>query len=398
MKRIAFLTRHFTGATFPLAKEFLRKGYAVDYYIICEGTVDIDEAASVPPLRVSGRWDVININEWPELYKYFNSEYFRFYYYRRPRPYKRVPVIKNIVAARTLLRDKFFCNYLDKKQYECINLVGTNRSDDYVNYLKYLRTPIIISLHEVIPNLLKKANLQPSSFLKAVFSSFCEIVVHSKNSYEDIQLYKELNIRKLHMINFGKFDSFSSLRTDNAIIDNLPPEYILFYGRIVPYKGLDTLYNAVANHREFFNNHKIVVAGSGTVDCLSVVKDDDSFITINRFITNEELASLIAHSLFVVCPYRGISQSGIPQTTFVFNKPIVSSNLDAFKEVMIDGVDGLMFKAEDYDDLAAKMREMIMSYQVYENNLNEFEQNHPQYAWNNIAEEYITVIDSINNK
>ena len=316
-------------------------------------------------------------------------------YYRRPRPYKRVPVFRSIVAFYLAIYDRLFCRHVNREQYDFINLVGTNGTEEYNNFLRFVKAPIIVSFHEVVSHSMDKNNVKTPKWMSRLFSSNnVKVVVHSQNTFEAInKYYKELSLEKVHVIHFGLFETYKCVKPDNEILTQLPKKYLLFFGSILPYKGLDVLYEAVIKHREWFKYYKVVVAGRGHVDCIESIKKDDAFVCINRYITNGELVSLIVNSLFVVCPYREISQSGIPQTAFVFNKPIVASNLNAFKEVMTDGQNCLLFDSGNSDELAVKMRQMIDNYDYFKNNIRDFEENNPQFSWQHITEQYESLID-----
>lgn len=394
MKRIAIVASSFSGATLPLARHLLNDGFSVDYYIISGRIVELIEGISFKSFIAKKFLGEVDKEYCVGLYSYLDSPRFHLYYHKRPRPFKKIPLIRGIVAFYLSLYDRLFCKIINQQDYCLINLIGTFRSDMYGNYIKYIYNKKIVSLHEVIPNLLNKQSIITPKWFNQLFSSNCDIIVHSNNTYEDIKCYKGLNPKNVHLIHFGLFESFKTITPDRTILKNLPKKYILFFGKILPYKGLDLLYSAVKWNKDLFKDIKFVVAGSGFVDCVDMIKQDQSFVCINRRVTNEELVALIQYSLFVVCPYRGISQSGIPQTAFVFNKPIVASDLSAFKEVMTDRQNCLLFMSENSEDLAKKMNQMIGDYDKFVNRVKRFEENNPDFSWDSIAKQYEALIDS----
>lgn len=54
-------------------------------------------------------------------------------------------------------------------------------------------------------------------------------------------------------------------------------DYVLFYGFIVNYKGLDVLLKAAHVLMDRGFTRKIVVAGGGNVDCLATIKEREKF-------------------------------------------------------------------------------------------------------------------------
>ena len=129
-------------------------------------------------------------------------------------------------------------------------------------------------------------------------------------------------------------------------------DYVLFYGYIVDYKGLDILYEASRLLKLGELRKKIVVAGFGKADCLDVISRDENFILINRFLNNHEITNLIRRCHVVVCPYRSSSQTGITQTVFNFRKPIVATRVPAFTSTIENRKTGLLVDIEDAEQLA----------------------------------------------
>ena len=62
----------------------------------------------------------------------------------------------------------------------------------------------------------------------------------------------------------------------------------------------------------------------------------------------------------VVCPYLSSSQTGITQTVFNFDKPIVATKVPAFTTTIEDGKTGLLVDVNDVDTFADAI---IRSYQ-----------------------------------
>jgi glycosyltransferase involved in cell wall biosynthesis len=75
---------------------------------------------------------------------------------------------------------------------------------------------------------------------------------------------------------------------------------------------------------------------------------------INKYLSLEEIATLIDKSAFIVCPYRDATQSGVLSTTFAFGKTAIVSNVGSFSEYIKDGINGLISEPET-TDLANKI-------------------------------------------
>jgi glycosyltransferase involved in cell wall biosynthesis len=130
-------------------------------------------------------------------------------------------------------------------------------------------------------------------------------------------------------------------------IETSEPFY-LFFGRIEKYKGVEKLirvYNAENNK----NIPRLVIAGKGNMQKheASLANDNDNIILINRFIKNEEMNWLIKNCICVVLPYLEASQSGILPIAYSFGKPVITSNIEGLRELVIKGKTGFVFDTED---------------------------------------------------
>lgn len=78
-----------------------------------------------------------------------------------------------------------------------------------------------------------------------------------------------------------------------------------------------------------------------------------------RSIDNNEIPNLFAHNTYVVYPYKAMSQSGALKVAYAYNKPVIVSDLPAFKEEVKEGVNGYFFKSEEIESLKSVMRNCL---------------------------------------
>jgi D-inositol-3-phosphate glycosyltransferase len=142
----------------------------------------------------------------------------------------------------------------------------------------------------------------------------------------------------------------------------LPDERILlFFGYIRPYKGLDVLLDAMPEiHRrtgarlivagEFYNNEDEL---RGKVKALGLDQGEAPVVRFfSQYIPNEKVHLYFSAADALVQPYRRATPSGVAQTAFFFGKPMVTTNLGVFAEVVPDGVAGVLVPPEDPAGLA----------------------------------------------
>ena len=135
--------------------------------------------------------------------------------------------------------------------------------------------------------------------------------------------------------------------------------YLLFIGRIRRYKGIDTLLEAY-RLLDVADAAPLVIAGDGEfsdrerrlVDALS----DRELVVVNRWLSAEEIAALVASARFVVLPYTSATQSGVIPLASAFGVPAIASAAGGLAEQVVDGVTGMLFEVGDGDALAAVLR------------------------------------------
>lgn len=124
----------------------------------------------------------------------------------------------------------------------------------------------------------------------------------------------------------------------------------LFFGFILPYKGLDILLNSVRRIAQGTIKFKVIIAGrcddwNGEYQGLI---DDESFIEKQiRYIANDEIPLFFARADYLILPYRDTTQSGPLMIAYNYNVPVIVSDAEGFKEFFEEGVAGYHFNMTD---------------------------------------------------
>jgi glycosyltransferase involved in cell wall biosynthesis len=160
------------------------------------------------------------------------------------------------------------------------------------------------------------------------------------------------------------FDHFGAPvpRTEAAARLGLDPgsEYVLFFGLVRPYKGLDMLIDAWATlkKRGKTANRRLLVAGEfyddvekyrSQIAALGLEKD---VVIHPRFVGDDEIPLWFSLSDVLVLPYRSATQSGVTQIAFHFDVPMIVTDVGGLGEIVRDGVTGFVC-APDVASLAA---------------------------------------------
>lgn len=135
--------------------------------------------------------------------------------------------------------------------------------------------------------------------------------------------------------------------------------YVLFFGRVELYKGVDLAYKAFAEHKQL-SGYKLVIAGSGNLYFPQSNPKPENIIVINRYINDEEVAWLYNHAAITLYPYISATQSGVLSLSCYFGKPIVASNVPFFQTVCRNNI-GVNFIAGDIEDMVSKICDVLAS-------------------------------------
>ena len=98
------------------------------------------------------------------------------------------------------------------------------------------------------------------------------------------------------------------------------------------------------------------------------------------------IPDLFSSSHYLLQPYTFVSQSGPLRMAYGYNLPVITSDLEGFKEYVIDGVTGRVCKAGDVESLAKVMQEVIDNHPEMYNTLRS---KQAEYIKENISQEVI---------
>jgi glycosyltransferase involved in cell wall biosynthesis len=145
---------------------------------------------------------------------------------------------------------------------------------------------------------------------------------------------------------------------------NIPEDrkIILYLGRIHKIKGIDFLVKAYAylKNKMNFKNTVLVVAGpddgylSETKALAYTLRVSDSVMFIGPLYGRDKLAAYVDSDLCVL-PSRYETFPIALLEVYACSKPIVASNLQGLKELIVDGETGLLFETGNFKQMAEKM-------------------------------------------
>ena len=125
---------------------------------------------------------------------------------------------------------------------------------------------------------------------------------------------------------------------------NLPADkdYMLFFGLVRAYKGLDLLLDAFGQVKESLPNLQLIIAGEFYEDeakyraQIAQLGLEERVIVRNEFVPDGDLRKYFGASDLIVQPYKTATQSGVTQVAFHFEKPMLVTNVGGLGEIVHD--------------------------------------------------------------
>jgi len=198
---------------------------------------------------------------------------------------------------------------------------------------------VIAIAHNIIPH----EKFPFSKVLTKYFVSKCDgFITLSKSVLSELEQFTS-NQNKIfipHPIYNTFGDKIS--RIDALAHLKLSPDfnYILFFGIIRKYKGLDILLKALASEKLKNKNIKLIVAGEFYEDqsFYNQIIDEnnigDKVIFSNGFIANSEIKYYFGACNIVAQTYRSATQSGVTQIAYHFEKPMLVTDVGGLAEIV----------------------------------------------------------------
>ncbi len=206
----------------------------------------------------------------------------------------------------------------------------------------------VITLHDAVPHegecLAKRAFMRLHLLL--VFLFVRKIIVHSPAIRDELPGFLRPRVHLLPHVNYQLW-----AREKSPAARGARPCTVLFFGRVLPYKGLEYL---LAAFRQLDpEKFELVIAGEG--DLAEYQIEGSNIRVLNRFIPDEEMAVLFNAADVVALPYLSASQSGVAYMAFAFEKPVVATRVGALADVVVDGENGFLIEPRSAEALAAAL-------------------------------------------
>lgn len=250
---------------------------------------------------------------------------------------------------------------------------------------RLFRFKVVATVHDIEPF------ARYGEEVKIDYNSFLEhadaIIVHTDYSVKCLKgLLNEKNREKIRKVKSGDLDfafkkNISKKEARKRLNLTSDKKVIMFFGQVKKVKGLDILikaFNVVGKRRP---DVCLLVVGKpwkvNLEDFLGLIDEGlkNRVVLRTEFIPNEDVPYYFAATDIVVLPYRKIYNSSVILRAFDYGSAVIASDLDTFKEFIENGKSGLLFKSEDFEDLAKKIEYLLINsgkIEVFKKNAKKF--------------------------
>lgn len=201
---------------------------------------------------------------------------------------------------------------------------------------------------------LEKVRLKPNIINKAGILVATRLILTAQQVVVTVKSYAEFLKTKYHHRGI-RYIPHGTPVIDYSTID--PEEkIILMFGHMGPSKGLPTMLEAFEKMLSEKRNVRLIVAGSSHPnfpDYLDkFVKANPPKVEFRDYIPEEDLARLFQMSDVVVLPYNtATGTSGVFHIACGYGKPVVASDLEEIREMVLDGASALLVPPGNPDAL-----------------------------------------------
>ena len=288
--------------------------------------------------------------------------------------------------------------------------------------LKFLRKPIVVTLHGIIPlsevnrQFLRENKLNGESTILKLGSVFCvkatlllanAAVVHER-CFVDLLRADYKCEKKVVVIPHGIEKAPMKLMQNEAKakLGLLDRTVILFFGYISHYKGLETLVEGFGQKAKQHKDWVLIIGGGENPRLKTKYSYRNCFRELRRkaltlaphqtiftgFLREEELPIYFSAADLVVFPHKvAMSASGPLAFAIGYEKPVLLSKIAPFREMIDD--DYAFFERNSPQSLAARLEFLMSNPEARQRILRHVQKLAVSFSWNNVGLETIRLYE-----
>ena len=261
------------------------------------------------------------------------------------------------------------------------------------------RIKVVALLDNVIPH---ERRIGDRLFARYMIKSVGGYVAMSDSVLKDAKSFDDT--KPCSLTPHPLYDNFGDKVSRDEAIAHLrldaDQRYILFFGLIRDYKGLDLLLRAFADKRLRGKNVKLLVAGEfySNAERYEQLEQElelaQHIVWCKEFIPADEVRYYFAAADLVAQPYKSATQSGITQIAYHFERPMLVTDVGGLAEIVPHGKVGYVVKP-NADDIADALVDFINHKQDSDFSTGIAEEK-IKYTWDKMTATLIDVANKVN--
>ena len=247
--------------------------------------------------------------------------------------------------------------------------------------------PRVVTVHDPIRHVGEQSRILDALQMLSIRQAARVIVLN--HSAAAILSSRGVDARKIDVVPHGEFSFYRRTAVSlTSARDCGDGARVLFFGRILPYKGLGTLLEAFQLVKEKVPHARLDVVGHGDLRPyrrqLEIL--GDSVRVVNRWIPDDEVDDYFRVADVVVLPYIEASQSGVIAIAYSYGLPVIASDVGGLAEQVVDGQTGLLVPPGDVAALASACIQLLTN-PLLRKKLGEagYEKATTEWSWKRVA-------------
>ena len=250
------------------------------------------------------------------------------------------------------------------------------------------KTKVVSVVHNIVPH---EHRIGDKMFATYFCNSVDGFVAMSDSVLNDLTLFDSVKPRVFcrHPLydNFGKQVDREEALSELGLDTN--NRYMLFFGLIRDYKGLDIMLKAYADSRLRKMGVKLIVAGefyNNAEKYFELEKElglEGEVIWHREFVPDSKVRYYFGAADIIVQPYKSATQSGVTQIAYHFEKPMIVTNVGGLAEIVPNGKAGYVVEPDEKE-----IADAIVDF-FGNNRQDEFKEGllieKRKYAWSNMT-------------
>lgn len=250
------------------------------------------------------------------------------------------------------------------------------------------KTKVVSVVHNIVPH---EHRIGDKMFATYFCNSVDGFVAMSDSVLNDLTLFDSVKPRVFcrHPLydNFGQQVDREEALSELGLDTN--NRYMLFFGLIRDYKGLDIMLKAYADSRLRKMGVKLIVAGefyNNAEKYFELEKElglEGEVIWHREFVPDSKVRYYFGAADIIVQPYKSATQSGVTQIAYHFEKPMIVTNVGGLAEIVPNGKAGYVVEPDEKE-----IADAIVDF-FGNNRQDEFKEGllfeKRKYAWSNMT-------------